>query len=195
MFIVVISWKIRLEWMKTGGSGLPPFVESRIIGDATRGAPGAYLIYMDQLDMLGPWSVGRTVSVGSVRYESRWANLMAHLRPVWRNFFSTPSHRIHGAGIYANIWGYLGYIDGKCYHIYIYIPYMDAMGIGFGNAPFSHTPMLSGVLSWSTKVSLVGCHVLVRGHDWQYHWGQWFFFLNIPCPNAPWCWNIYQHLP
>ena len=49
--------------------------------------------------------------------------------------------------------------------IYIYIPYMDAMGIGFGNAPFSHTPMLSGVLSWSTKVSLVGCHVLVRGHD------------------------------
>ena len=121
MFIVVISWKIRLEWMKTGGSGLPPFVESRIIGDATRGAPGAYLIYMDQLDMLGPWSVGRTVSVGSVRYESRWANLMAHLRPVWRNFFSTPSHRIHGAGIYANIWGYLGYIDGKCYHIYIYI--------------------------------------------------------------------------
>ena len=27
------------------------------------------------------------------------------------------THRIHGAGIYVNIWIHLGYIDGKCYHI------------------------------------------------------------------------------
>ena len=31
-------------------------------------------------------------------------------------------------GIYANIWIHLGYIDGKCYHIYI--AYMDPMGDG-----------------------------------------------------------------
>ena len=35
--------------------------------------------------------------------------------------------RIHGAGIYSNIKGV--YFDGKCYHIYIYIPYMDPMGM------------------------------------------------------------------
>ena len=64
----MISWKIRLEWMKTGGSGLPPFVESRIIGDATRGGLRAYLIYMDQLDMLGPWSwKNRFSRIGEIR--------------------------------------------------------------------------------------------------------------------------------
>ena len=33
------------------------------------------------------------------------------------------AHRIHGAGIYANIGGYWWYIDGKCY---IMLPYIAA---------------------------------------------------------------------
>ena len=36
------------------------------------------------------------------------------------------THRIHGAGIYANIGDHWGYIDGKCYHIYSST--MDPMG-------------------------------------------------------------------
>ena len=38
--------------------------------------------------------------------------------------------------VYANIWGIFN-IDGKCYHIYIYIAYMDPMGriVNFGVLP------------------------------------------------------------
>ena len=41
---------------------------------------------------------------------------------------SSVSHRIHGAGIYANIWGILWYIDGI--HVTIYSSTMDPMGFG-----------------------------------------------------------------
>ena len=40
-------------------------------------------------------------------------------------FFCFLSHRIHGAGIYANIWGIL---MGS---MLPYIPYMDPMGMMF----------------------------------------------------------------
>ena len=39
---------------------------------------------------------------------------------------SSVSHRIHGAGIYANIWGILWYIDGI--HVTIYSSTMDPLG-------------------------------------------------------------------
>ena len=42
------------------------------------------------------------------------------------------THRIHGAGIYANIWGIL-MVNVTIYiyiYIYIYIAYMDPMGTG-----------------------------------------------------------------
>ena len=41
---------------------------------------------------------------------------------------SSVSHRIHGAGIYANIWGILWYIDGI--HVTIYSSTMDPLGFG-----------------------------------------------------------------
>ena len=40
--------------------------------------------------------------------------------------FPIISHRIHGAGVYANIWGIL------MVNVTIYIAYMDPMGIGNG---------------------------------------------------------------
>ena len=60
-----------------------------------------------------------TFTVSSVKFN--WPDLREGHTYPWR---------IHGAGIYANIKGV--YWWDPCYHIYIYIyiPYMDPMGIG-----------------------------------------------------------------
>ena len=65
-----------------------------------------------------------------------WSKMVKTWIPVFQCQCSLPSKattsiynpwRIHSAGIYMLTW--LGYIDGKCYHIYI--AYMDPMGNGW----------------------------------------------------------------
>ena len=86
-FIVVISWKIRLEWMKTAGSGLPPFAT------VTRGG----LLDIGSIGYAtGPWSswswTNRFSRIG-FRYfvvsESHGPSVRGPSK-AWRNFFSSP---------------------------------------------------------------------------------------------------------
>jgi hypothetical protein len=54
------------------------------------------------------------------------------------------THRIHGAGIYANIGGIL------LVNVTIYIPYMDPMGKGFSQAKLGYDGNVVGnVFGWN----------------------------------------------